>query len=320
MPIPDFKDKLVVAYIAGNRFVMKLDKTGNIIKADDFYLNNIGSGIAQGTLKPDSLKIENLEFIFIKPAPDSSIAKLEKRVAKGFFEYSAPNENSEQTEPQLKLIGKWINPDSGQIWQIEQPKQNSATNQSFFAISTEEYAAIKAHKLDAEFKSKIAKGIAIGSLDGVIGYFNGEVVAKSWGDNHNGSGSYLGLKWQCVEYIRRYYDQVFNMYLGFRGDAKAWAIASVADGAVGKHGLQQFNYVNGFSVAPQKGDIIVFANGEFGHVAIIGRVTTSSIEIAQQNIVARGFKEIIKMTQKNSKWELKKTPRAILRKPQQDDS
>lgn len=127
-------------------------------------------------------------------------------------------------------------------------------------------------------------GTSLGSFNGVTAYSNGSSTANVHGSSCvNGcdttrGGIYLGLKWQCVEYIRRYYYSVFGLDLAarHRGDAKTWY-----DNAP-KMGLQQ--HPNEGTVAPQPGDILTSNTGRHGHVAIVRSVSGNQVCVIQQNL------------------------------------
>lgn len=93
-------------------------------------------------------------------------------------------------------------------------------------------------------------------------------------------GVYTGVKWQCVEYVRRYYLTVFRTDLAARwtGDAYYWYENATAMG-LDRH-------QNGVSQsAPQVGDILASKDTStgVGHVAIVKRVTDNRLYTAQQN-------------------------------------
>ena len=112
----------------------------------------------------------------------------------------------------------------------------------------------------------------VGSFNGVTAYSNGSVTTDST-DRIS-----TGLKWQCVEFVRRYYSTVYGMNIGagenasgFYSSAASWKLAS---------------FPNGGTVSPQVGDILCFAGGSSGngHVAIITGVSSTQITVIQQNV------------------------------------
>jgi surface antigen len=123
-------------------------------------------------------------------------------------------------------------------------------------------------------------GTVSSSFNGVSAYTNCPIgSATTYGDSYYG-GIYVGKKWQCVEYVQRYYKAIYNMNIkpAF-GNANTYYTNSNHSTV----GLQKF--VNG-SVVPQVGDILVSTGGAYGHVAIIRSVSSSSIGIIDQNFSA----------------------------------
>ncbi|MBW3520393.1 CHAP domain-containing protein [Flavobacterium sp. NKUCC04_CG] len=128
-------------------------------------------------------------------------------------------------------------------------------------------------------------GQAIDSLKGVRVYYNGGVnhVGKRnlTVDNYN-----LGLEYQCVEFVKRYYFERFQHRMpDSYGNAKDFFDQQLADGEVNKkRALLQFK--NPSVLPPETDDLLVYSPtiwNRFGHVAIVAAVYTDSIEIIQQN-------------------------------------
>lgn len=102
------------------------------------------------------------------------------------------------------------------------------------------------------------------------------------GGIYNSSGSVTtGLKWQCVEYVNRFYFLIYGMNLkssAIYGDAKDYYDKAI------NAGLLRFS--NGGSSIPQPGDIIC-SNGptSSGHVAIVRQVDLAAgkVYVIQQN-------------------------------------
>ncbi|MNQ72365.1 Bifunctional glutathionylspermidine synthetase/amidase [compost metagenome] len=146
------------------------------------------------------------------------------------------------------------------------------------------YAGLKVLKkinLNQDYKV----GQALDSLNGVKVYYNGGVdnvlgrnVTK---DNYN-----LGLKYQCVEFVKRYYYEFLNHKMpDSYGHAKDFFDSKVKDGKLNsKRNLIQ--YTNPSKTRPKVGDLVIFSGSvfnRFGHVAIISKVSENEIEIIQQN-------------------------------------
>lgn len=120
-------------------------------------------------------------------------------------------------------------------------------------------------------------GSYLGQFSRVASYSNGSAGYVSNLSNYVGS-VYTGMKWQCVEYVRRYYLSVFNSDLASRytGNANTWYANAAA------MGLEQ--HPNGGTTPPMVGDILCSTGPSLnGHVAVIKRITGNKIFTAQQN-------------------------------------
>ena len=127
-------------------------------------------------------------------------------------------------------------------------------------------------------------GVDTDSYKGVKVYNNGKDYVKDYGKNYNRDGYYYGLKWQCVEFIKRfYYDAKGHKMPDVFGHAKDFFDEAVGQGELNKK-RNLLQYRNGEGVKPQVDDLIVFTDTHYGHVAIITEVTDKDIEIIQQNI------------------------------------
>lgn len=128
-------------------------------------------------------------------------------------------------------------------------------------------------------------GEEIDRLNGVAVFYNGGVGHTSE-RNLAPDGYNLGLRYQCVEFVKRYYYE----YLGHKmpdayGHAKEFFNTALPDGAQNiQRDLLQFS--NGSSSRPQTNDLLVFGPSllnHYGHVAIVSVVSDSAVEIVQQN-------------------------------------
>lgn len=128
-------------------------------------------------------------------------------------------------------------------------------------------------------------GQKLDSLNGVYVYYNGDVnhvlereVTK---DGYN-----IGLKYQCVEFVKRYYYEALHHKMpNSYGHAKDFYNKKLKDGQKStERNLTQ--YSNRSSSKPEVNDLIVYSETTFnvyGHVAIVSQVHEDSIEIIQQN-------------------------------------
>lgn len=128
--------------------------------------------------------------------------------------------------------------------------------------------------------------------------------------NTTSDGYNLGLKYQCVEFVKRYYYQHYNHKMpDSYGHAKDFFDATVKDGERNtKRDLIQFT--NGSSSKPKQGDLLILEGtlfNRFGHVAIISKVTEQEIEIEiiQQNPGPfSNSRETFSLSKKNDKCEI----------------
>ncbi len=128
-------------------------------------------------------------------------------------------------------------------------------------------------------------GTELDSYRGVQVYDNGLLFFGSHGRNYSPDGYYYGQKWQCVEYIKRFFHQAKGHRMPeVMGHAKSFFDESLPDGALSRRrGLLQ--YRNGSSEAPRADDLLVFADTEYGHVGIVTDVSPSAVEMIQQNVL-----------------------------------
>ena len=129
------------------------------------------------------------------------------------------------------------------------------------------------------------KGDRIDSLDGVYVYDNGNMYNVS-GRNMTADGYNLGLKYQCVEFVKRYYYEHYHHKMpNSYGNAKDFFNPSCSDGSYNPdRALLQFK--NGSNTLPKKGDLVVFSGtlfNAYGHVAILSNYKKNNVEIIQQN-------------------------------------
>ena len=150
-------------------------------------------------------------------------------------------------------------------------------------------------------------GQEIDQFNGVAVYYNGG-VGNVKGRNLAPDGYNLGLKYQCVEFVKRYYYEHLNHKMpNSYGHAKDFFDSRLADGKNNvDRNLKQ--YTNGSNTKPQLNDLLIFNATEFnqyGHVAIISAVNNDKIEIIQQNPgVSAPSRENFKLQKLNGKWRI----------------
>ncbi len=151
-------------------------------------------------------------------------------------------------------------------------------------------------------------GEVLDSLDGVYVYYNGSVSNVS-GRNTAADGYNLGLKYQCVEFVKRYYYQALKHKMtDSYGHAKSFFMPAIADGKLNTM-RNLFQYTNGSISKPKKGDLLVFDGtvfNEYGHVAIVSWVGEDELEMIQQNPgPSAPSREKLGMVKEGNRWRIK---------------
>ncbi|MFO7575384.1 MAG: CHAP domain-containing protein [Bacteroidales bacterium] len=150
-------------------------------------------------------------------------------------------------------------------------------------------------------------GMPIDNFHGVYVYYNGETT-NVYGRNFAPDGYNLGLKYQCVEFAKRYYYQYLNHKMpDSYGNARDFFDPQVADGDMNPaRDLRQ--YTNPGSTKPEISDLVVLegtSTNPYGHVAIISRVDASKIEIIQQNSGPYGKSRVeYNLYYQDGKWRI----------------
>lgn len=164
-------------------------------------------------------------------------------------------------------------------------------------------------------------GEPIMEYNGVPVYYNGDDFLEGHGNNYSEDNYYYGQKWQCVEFVKRY------MHVRHRhkmpnpfGNAVHFYKPELRNGQLNvDRGMLQFH--NGDGVAPQAEDIMVFADTEHGHVAIVAETGPDYVEIIQQNIYEKP-RERLEMVVKDGKFYVsgERKPSGWLRLPDREQA
>lgn len=151
-------------------------------------------------------------------------------------------------------------------------------------------------------------GQGIDNLNGVYVYYNGD-VGNIIERNTTTDGYNLGLKYQCVEFVKRYYYEHLNHKMpNSYGNAKDFFDKSLKDGKKNRQ-RNLIQYTNPSQTKPQVDDLLIFDGtiyNTYGHVAIISKVSDNEIEIIQQNPGPyRQSRETYGLKYENDKWKIK---------------
>ena len=149
-------------------------------------------------------------------------------------------------------------------------------------------------------------GEAIDSLNGVTVYFNG-AVDHCEERNLAPDGYNLGIKHQCVEFVKRYYyEHLHHKMPDSFGHAREFFNPALTDGMYSPS-RDLVQYTNGSQSRPRPDDLLVFGPtflNEYGHVAIVASVSDTEVEIVEQNTGAFGpSRERLPIRLEQGKWK-----------------
>lgn len=175
------------------------------------------------------------------------------------------------------------------------------------------FISIKVHNKIIEKRNGI--GGVLDSYKEVEVYYNGSDYGEVYGKSYAKDGYYYGYKWQCVEYVKRFYHDVLGHKMpdGY-GNAKDFFDKDVPNGKLNeKRGLIQ--YTNGEGEKPKVDDLLIFTDTNFGHVVIISEVGDDYIEVVQQNM-GKSSRDRFDLGLKDGKYYIggKRVPSGWLRK------
>ena len=147
-------------------------------------------------------------------------------------------------------------------------------------------------------------GTPIDSLNGVYVYYNGRDILRNQGRHKSADGYNYGLKWQCVEFVKRYYYQALQHRMPNPwGHARAFFNLNLSSGAFNnERGLYQHR--NGSKIQPKVNDIVVFGGDTYGHVAIVAKVEADLVELIQQNVGTQSRVQM-SLSQRNGRWYMR---------------
>lgn len=128
-------------------------------------------------------------------------------------------------------------------------------------------------------------GDRLDSLNHVVVYYNGGMGNVS-GRNTSPDGYNIGLKYQCVEFVKRYYYEYYKHKMpNAYGNAIDFFNKTLKDGELNAD-RNLIQYTNPSKSKPQPGDLIIMDatwTNEYGHVVIVSGVSDDEVEIIQQN-------------------------------------
>jgi surface antigen len=132
---------------------------------------------------------------------------------------------------------------------------------------------------------------------------NGSLGFESHGKHYAEDGYYYGHKWQCVEFIKRYYHDTHDHKMpNVWGHAKDFYQSGLTHGSLNS-GRNMLQFENSHTERPQAEDLLVWNNPPYGHVAVIAEVHDDHIVVAQQNIYGAPLKKF-DLTHENGNWTI----------------
>ncbi len=150
-------------------------------------------------------------------------------------------------------------------------------------------------------------GMAIDSFNNVKVFYNGEVSTTN-GRNKTEDGYNLGMKYQCVEFVKRYYyEHLHHKMPDSYGNAKDFFDSDLKDGDYNaKRNLMQ--YSNPSKTKPVEDDLIIFdghIGNSYGHVAIVCEATDDHLTIIQQNPGSTAPSRVsISLKKEGDQWQI----------------
>ena len=150
-------------------------------------------------------------------------------------------------------------------------------------------------------------GDRLDSLNHVVVYYNGGMGNVS-GRNTSPDGYNIGLKYQCVEFVKRYYYEYYKHKMpNAYGNAIDFFNKTLKDGELNSD-RDLIQYTNPSKSKPEVGDLIIMdatLTNEYGHVVIVSKVTDDEVEIIQQNAGNPDHpRDIFDLEQAGGLWEI----------------
>ncbi|OMJ93645.1 hypothetical protein SteCoe_3343 [Stentor coeruleus] len=129
-------------------------------------------------------------------------------------------------------------------------------------------------------------GTLLGSNNNVPSYSNGQLSYESEESNYI-DNIYSGVKWQSLEYVRRWLIVSKSYtFADLKCASDIWHLSHISSTTDENQSIPLYRIPNGGPCPPSPGDIIVYKRSEnspTGHVGIINKVNSDSIEISEQN-------------------------------------
>jgi glutathionylspermidine amidase/synthetase len=118
---------------------------------------------------------------------------------------------------------------------------------------------------------------------------DGEVVdILTYAKDARGKLAYSGMKWQCVEYARRWWVSQFDLYLlNVPRACDIWTRTFVRRLSDNKNVAIKMHDNGTSTVKPAVGDFLIWKRTDeqpVGHIAVVSELTDTHVRIAEQNV------------------------------------
>lgn len=168
--------------------------------------------------------------------------------------------------------------------------------QSIVSLSFLSAALLFSHNLNANTLPKTCSktcastfGKKLGENKGIIGYSNcnNDCESDEWNIINIGQQAHkTGMKWQCVEYARRWYiKQLGYTFASIDHAYEIWDLEH-ASKLASETTLKWIKFPNGNTTGkPRVNDLLIYnkQQGIHGHVSVIVKVSNDEVYIAEQN-------------------------------------
>ncbi|CAD8156971.1 unnamed protein product [Paramecium octaurelia] len=125
-----------------------------------------------------------------------------------------------------------------------------------------------------------------GIVDNVPAYYNRGINFRSNYVTFDNRQLYTGVRFQCVEFARRYLIQTKGVVFGDVGCAYHIFDLNTVTDVVTQQQRQFQSIPQGSSIPPKKGDLVIYQKSGkqwWGHVAVVTNVNGNLIDLAEQN-------------------------------------
>jgi hypothetical protein len=138
-------------------------------------------------------------------------------------------------------------------------------------------------------------GTVLDVYNGVPIYYNG-YFKNTNGRSITKDGYNLGLKWQCIEFVKRYYYERYDHKMPYSyGHAKSFFNKELPDEALNAD-RNMIQFKNTRRHKPKVDDLVIYGpskSNPFGHIGIIAEISDNKIILVQQNMGTKTRQELI---------------------------